>query len=360
MAGIKIKDFGGIAPSVKAKNLPDNAAVVAESISLRYGDMRPVRTDFEVGTNPLIPVNPLTLYRYQRKADGSFNTDDTSGWAIYLDDVDFATAQMSDEETERTVVTGAGLPKLTDATSASRQLGVPPPASITVTANITDEVTLEERSAYIDTVIDTMTRAINNAHIQTWIGVTSLPSGMAMHTPANGFAQDLPWIAVYTFSGVSDGAGGYKLAEPEKFGWALDPRCNGFWNGAFYCVPIAVKGYHFTLAASASTDLAAIQKYETPTALLTSTQVSEVVNGMTAIFAIDDFTTRKRQEMDVIVRKFMDLMDNSMVDSRVAAVKDFYARSEVVASVDDAKANFADAIWRIAYSISFAQNPGGA
>lgn len=98
---IRIDGFGGIAPRMSPKLLPNYAAQVADNVRLESGEIRPV-TIPSILPVQLVP-NALSVYPL-----GAPNFDYLS-WAV---DVDVAASPIADDE-NRIYYTGDGLPKKT-------------------------------------------------------------------------------------------------------------------------------------------------------------------------------------------------------------------------------------------------------
>lgn len=131
MAMLSIKQFGGIAPKIPARYLPDNAAQNALNVGSLNTSLQPlqnvgstVHTLTKVGT-------PLTIYRF-----GQGEPCAELYWFHWTTDVDVARSQIPGDTSEWTFYTGDGAPKATYAAIAlsgsdfptqSRPLGLPAP-----------------------------------------------------------------------------------------------------------------------------------------------------------------------------------------------------------------------------------------
>ena len=95
MPVIKFTALGGLEPSVPPRALPDNGAQVANNINPGSPTFRALLGDKPVSTVDI--PDPVTLYRFDRNADGSLNTDETTGWkATYLD-LNLVRTQIDDD-----------------------------------------------------------------------------------------------------------------------------------------------------------------------------------------------------------------------------------------------------------------------
>jgi hypothetical protein len=138
MAMLSIKQFGGIAPKIPARYLPDSAAQTAVNVGSLNTSLQPlqnvgstVHTLTKVGT-------PQTIYRF-----GQDTLSDSLYWFHWTQDVDVARSQIPGDASEWTFYTGDGAPKATynsialsgsNYPSVSRPLGLPAP-TLAVTAS---------------------------------------------------------------------------------------------------------------------------------------------------------------------------------------------------------------------------------
>jgi len=149
MTVIKITNFGGEMPSVSPRALPDNAAQVNANLFLATPEFRPLLEDTSVAS---IASGAQTLYRLDRKADGSFNTNPATGWITSAQERSYVKGQIDDELTERTYVTfddGSAKPRAIDVTGSDRVLGVPRPVKLVPVQTVTDEFTSDEAGNFV-------------------------------------------------------------------------------------------------------------------------------------------------------------------------------------------------------------------
>ena len=134
MPRVRITEFGGVAPSVSARDLPPTMAQAAENVELRYGDFRPLKgTGSSVAT---ISSSTLSLHR---------TPSDT--WLSSTNDVDYVNGQINDSSVERVYLTGRSAYPEVWQSAAYRRLGVRKPDTPTVVVNVTDEFTQADATA---------------------------------------------------------------------------------------------------------------------------------------------------------------------------------------------------------------------
>jgi hypothetical protein len=172
MSVLKITNPGGIMPAFAARDLPDAAAQVAENILARAPDFRPLADDTNVATSGVSA--PLTLYRLARKADGTFNSDVSTGWITNAQVVNYVKGALDDDASERTAYTfgnGSAPPRVMDVNGADRLLGVPAPtAKATVTLVEVDELTTEEASQAAADIPQQVATLIREYATISWLG----------------------------------------------------------------------------------------------------------------------------------------------------------------------------------------------
>lgn len=140
MSLITIRPFSGMAPVINPQALPVEASQHAVNAKLIYGDLRPwAQPEFVM--QPAKSGTLKTIYRF-----GENETSELNYWFSWTTDVDIVRAPIADDTTERTYLSGDGVPKVTNATLAltggieypvtSYNLGVPVPATqMNVTVN---------------------------------------------------------------------------------------------------------------------------------------------------------------------------------------------------------------------------------
>lgn len=139
MTRLVISGFSGANLALKPRQLPDAVGVIAQNMKRTRGDLRPWLTTLNVATVPVSPQRK-TIYRMGRDT-----VSDTNYWLSWSTVVDCIRHFNAADTTERTIFTGSGTPKWTNNViglagapypTATRELGVPPPATThTVTIN---------------------------------------------------------------------------------------------------------------------------------------------------------------------------------------------------------------------------------
>jgi hypothetical protein len=182
MAKIDLTSFGGLMPKLAARSLPGDAAQVAIDLEQNTHEFRPVANDTTVVANSGV-TNPATIFRFQRKADGTLNTDFTSAatWAVSSVRKSYAKGQVNNDLTDRHYVSfddGSAAPRAVDVLGvdgSDRQLGVPAPDSAPVLVlNVVDEFTTEERSAAITNLLAFLKTTTESMLTPVWRGSSSL------------------------------------------------------------------------------------------------------------------------------------------------------------------------------------------
>ena len=135
---IILAGFAGAIRAAQSKLLPDTVGVDSRNQKPGRGDLRPWRQPLEVAT---VPGGRKTIYRMGRDV-----ASDSDYWLSWNTRVHAARGFLATDTTERTYVTGDGVPKVLDNTTAlasapyptiARLLGVPAPSgtfSVTQTA----------------------------------------------------------------------------------------------------------------------------------------------------------------------------------------------------------------------------------
>lgn len=148
MARAKISVFGGILPGVSERALPPENATQAENLLAQVQEFRPILD--AVAYSGLSPSNPRTLYRFRYTSSGALNDNFSTGWKAYSAVTYLVPWPQNDNATERTsLANGTAAPRVIDNTGTDRQLGVPPPPKPTLTLNVGDYYTEEERASDI-------------------------------------------------------------------------------------------------------------------------------------------------------------------------------------------------------------------
>jgi hypothetical protein len=281
----KITAVGGLAPSVSPRALPDAAGQKAHNLLPSISEFRPVAGDLAVA-----PASyARTIYRLARTSTGAFNTNPATGWVTAPDERSYVKGQLNDDTTERTYLTFDNSdqpPRAIDARGADRRLGVPAPTlAPTVTVNVVDEYTAEDKDADLSVAALEAAKIIK-AHMQpVWVGpeVSGNPTShqvayFGRAAPEFTPADDSQMVRVYGLttggSGVSEVIASYSPVDGSKFSWVYDLGLNGFEHNRvageavikglaenrFWCVPYY--GRAVTYKLNRATFLPAIQALE--------------------------------------------------------------------------------------------------
>ncbi len=385
---IKVVNFGGLVPKASARVLPANAAQVASDLQPDIFEFRPLGTDLTVVASTGV-TNPKTIHRLARKADGSFNTDMTTGWIVKAGEMSFVKAQINDDTTERTYATfddASAPPRVYDATDlvTGRQLGVPRPASPpTATVNVVDEFTTDERSAAI-TAAQTYMRNITAVAMQPlfrgspsddpvdyrpglyttgWVDRDYIP-GLDPEE-----AQQLRVFRLASTDGANNGgiSDSYDTAHgPDYYQWVLNPTLGGFYmtspssgwpswastNKDHWCIPVYAYGLTYIVnAADLKTRLLLMEMPGvTPAApLMTEAQADEIVSQVQDVAAQQLIeVTPQLNSIKAEMATMHAILGGGGTDQRIAALTAFYADTSVSDEIDSSVANAAEAFWNLA------------
>lgn len=376
---IRITNFGGLMPKAKARALPDDKAQTATDLDATTAEFRPLPNDTQVVASTGV-TNPLTLYRLARTAGGAFTTDMTTNWVVRAAAMSFVKGQDNADTTERTYATfddGSAPPRVYDSSDmvTGRQLGVPKPGSApTVSINVVDEFTVEERATGIQSALAQAVRAIRENATQVFRGAThpgSGTSGYVDRTVANSFLQadDTQMFRAYRLSGlggtISDTYGGGAV---ENFSWVFDPKLspltwttNGSttWAGTgVYHIGIMFSAYGQTYDINSGALTTALTAILMPgktdgTKFFTSGQVTAIVNDLVAetsptgaaVKPLIDALAGKVEELKA-------LLNGGNRTSLAALTQAFYSKSDVASQITAAIDNFANNVFQAADGVA--------
>ena len=192
MTVIKIDNFGGEAPAISPRALPDNGAQVNNNLLLGVSEFRPVSQDSAETATAV--AGSKSLYRI----------DPQDPWRTSAEDHAFVRAQVNSAGLNgRTFLTREGTPnppRAIDKTGQNRQLGVPAPTvKPAVVVNVTDELSRDELADAGEKSADLIAAAIE-ANITGF----NAGNGIAFRAPT---PSDYGWISHET-----DEAKSYLLA----------------------------------------------------------------------------------------------------------------------------------------------------
>lgn len=181
MPALKFGPFGGVAPSVDPRTLPADGAQVAENLTLRFGDFRPIG-----GPGGAVASVAMGAQSVHRTPSGV--------WLSSASAASYVNGPINDPTVERVYLTGrSGYPEVWEG-GAYRRLGVPAPTSApTVTVTVKDEYTTAERSASMTDYYQKVRAAILANIAETAVGNAMPTVGFSGGTwYAHGTVPGLP------------------------------------------------------------------------------------------------------------------------------------------------------------------------
>lgn len=385
MAVVKISVMGGMQPRALDDALPDNAASIAENLDPSGTDFRPLGQDATIVANTGINA-PKSIYRLQRKADGTLNTDFASAatWKYSALPVSLAKYPNNDDATDRHVVTfddGSTAAVWIDATGAARQLGVPKPtAAPGVTLNAVDEFTTEDRAGELETARQGILDSVRGNASPVWRGAAHPGTGTSGYIDQSSAyfpnPNDAMMVRVYRLGAAAGAVSDPYVAgaAAEDFAWIFDPVLAGMfaastgtpaWGGAagtpHYALTFAAYGltYDLNTAAISSTLSALPMPGKTDgTKLFTAGQVTELIGKLTEY--TDPAGPVVKPKLDALAAKVAQvkvLLDGGPRTSVQAQRTAFYAKADVAAAKTKAIEAAAESIWATAYNIALSQLP---
>lgn len=296
MTVLKITNFGGRVPRVSPRALPDGAAQQYRNLLATSVELRPLAGDKTVAA---ATPGAKTLYRLGRNADGTMRTGDTAGWITDAADKSYVKGQLNDDATERTVVVwndGAQAPRVIDAKGADRVLGVPAPASISVTANIVDEFTRDEALAWVDeTLIPALADKLLAALVEARVA-DNKPVAGSYSLFGKAVRPDKPWLVEWGLD--IEAARQQKLDGPELEGRA---------SGSTWLVPIELLPYwgRVTDKTALENALRLIENPSTGQQAFTDPQLATLATGLAKLFDPDGPSIKaRREELDKLGKDF--------------------------------------------------------
>ncbi len=390
MAKIDLTVFGGLVPKDSARALPADAAQVAHDIESTTSEFRPVGGDTQVVANSGVN-NPLTMYRFQIKSDGTANDDFSINWIVSLLRKSYAKGQVNSDITERTYVStddGSVPPHAIDNTGEDRVLGVPAPTTApAITVNVADEFTTEDRSGQIDNILQYLKVSTSALRSPVWQGAprpgTGTPGYADRDTvpsvpaePQEG--EQLRLFRLSTTGGVQPyGAitSTYAVGGADTFQWAFDAGLSSFfrtaagsgwpaWAGTtndHLCIPLTAYGLLYELNGLGLTD--ALVAMEMPgaapgTPLLTGDQVDDILD------LVEELYNQKYEDvqpkLNALSAQFAiakTIVEGGTQGANVAAVTAFYTKADVIATINAGVANAAAAMFDAARGAALYTDP---
>lgn len=383
---VKVTNFGGLYPRAQPRALPDDGAQTANNVLATTREFRPLDSDLTVVNSTGIN-DPKTIFRLQRKDDGTLNTDFTSAatWKIYAGERSFAKGQVNDDLTDRTYYTfddGSAPPRWMDATGEDRQLGVPAPTNApTIAVNAVAQFSTTDRATALLAARQQVVDIIRGYATPTWRGAThpgTSTTGYADQVPSNGFSieDDSKMVRGYRLSGQGGTITNTyaTVTDGNQFTWVFDPALGAFqgpaaatpsWAGGAgtWHVNIAFPAYGQTFdmdVTSIGNDIAAIAMpgVTDGTKLFTTGQVT-TIKALITDYA-DPAGDQLKPKLDALansVQSLKVLLDSGQQGSLAAATQAFYSRTDVAAEITAAIANAAEAIFSTANGIATSSSP---
>lgn len=158
MTGFRLRTFGGKAPKIFARLLPEDMAQVATNVRLDSGRLEPWKG------NATATITPVNSYSISGSTKTLFKFND-SIWIGRNEDADFVRSPLSEDSHERIYVSGiggaAGYPRMTTSAIVGNgtfyRLGIPKALNITTIATDTGTTKQDEEipqsRAYIYTYV---------------------------------------------------------------------------------------------------------------------------------------------------------------------------------------------------------------
>jgi hypothetical protein len=258
---IKITNFGGLHPKASPRALPSDGAQIAKDLQPGNREFRPLGQDTQVVASSGV-TNPKTIYRFQHKSDGTFNTDMTTGWIVKAIEMSFVKGQINDDTTERTFATsddGSNPPWVYDATDTvtGRRLGVPAPTDApTLVVNRVAQFSTDDRAAAVKAASDYFKTLANDATmlVPTWFGAaTTTQSDFRPGTTHDGYvdrvtvptlnadpSQQLRVFRLDSTGGADNGgiSNTYDSFDAASYQWVMDPSLAGFYQTSPSSAPL--------------------------------------------------------------------------------------------------------------------------
>lgn len=375
MTVITISKFGGLEPSVLPRALPPEASQRCVNMTPDTFDFRPIPSDVAVATQ--LVTNPATLYRFDRKADGSFNSDETTGWIGAAALLNLARQQLNDDTTGKIYYThadGSQPMRWHNVAGTNRQVGVPAPTTAPTITSVndsyvfTDEVKFRESQAVLEEAI----RAVLGFVIPSWVGFGTLPTGWVRRSTF--VASSDPVFAAYEREAVRVFAvnpstnalvSTYSDMPVSGAAWVFNPALGGVYaelasgsplipswaagHTKWWCIPMMAYAQVFDINdASLKPALMALKMPGTQGAdpLLTNAQADLIIARL--LEHADKDGDRVKAKTQSLLAKLEDVrakFTSGAAGSLYAAVSGFYSRTALAAQIASAKRVYAEAMW---------------
>lgn len=281
MSVIDINTFGGLLPSLKPRDLPNDAAQVASNLDQRQPDFRPTRSAGSSVT--AVASGAISVYR----------TPINGTWLSSTNDVDYAANPVQDITNERVFLTGrTSYPEAWQG-GTYRQLGVPQPTVAPTAVRVAvDEYTYAEdaaaRLAIPADILAKVEAATSATNFGTGGITVTAPSttaaGWLVHgastSPALPSTSDKQINFLFPLALQS---GAYVPKYADQHAQLMDPEFGGkrvnYGGNEYMAIAFTVQARGYTISSGTlSTSLAAIKRPDDGTTqLLSSTKIAEYV-----------------------------------------------------------------------------------
>ena len=251
MTALVCRQFGGLLPSVQPRALPPEAAQIAASLDMRYGDFRPIR-------------GPGAAVTTVASATKSIFRTPSGTWLHSTTDTDYVLGQLQDSEVDHVYMTGrSAYPEVWRPSTGYRRLGVPAPtAAVTVTVDTVNEFSSDELATARATLPEQLTTMLDNALDPTPLGVTvtGAPTPSAAGWLAHGSVGSLPSVsslqACFCVPMVASGSD-WVMTDPDAHNFLLAAELGGkritYSGNQYWAVPIYLYGMSFAVDSTGLT-----------------------------------------------------------------------------------------------------------
>jgi len=329
VATIKLKTFGGMAPSANPEYIDPTSATYASDVDTRFKDLRPSLVAQAVAT----VAAGQTLYKF----------DGLTTFLTKTGDVDFARGPVVNDTTERTYFTGDGVPKVMDISGEVRQLGVPKPTvAPIVTKTDVPTYTTEDAAQAINTLANTLFEHVRNFVLT--VGYEGMvDADLADLIPA----ANQPWS--YLVSRAGSVASGNFVPTTASDICLVDPSLEYSTSSTAITVPLFVRGRRWradaTTLSNMLTAFPSADKTKPTEKLMTADQVTKIAAAVqSALVSRDAEINELIAKIKAEKTSFMALLnDPTKVTSIIAgSLATYYASTEgstALANAVDVAAN---------------------
>jgi hypothetical protein len=386
MAVIKLNKMGGLYPSTLPRNLPNEGAQVAENLQPWTDEFRPMLDDTLAATG-LDFNNPQTLYRFDRLANGSLNTNYALNWRSSTEKVSLVRQQLNDDTSGRiyyttdTNITGTATPGLRwhNAAGTDRPASVPFPTTklgvaITEGYYFTEEQKIQEVATTLTTAVAALRSAATPALVGLGANVVGENApGWLRASDVGGSELDVIRVVAVN-PGTLQIIDTYSSMTPAEAAWLLDPQLSGSYaeappgytpptwatgHTAWWGVPIRGLARAFTIdqvglsAALTALDMPGTQgEQKLLTAGEVATIVAEVVDAADAQGTVVFDLIKKLEAEQTKVGTYANMGGAASLSE---AVKAYFASTPVQNELDSAKQVFAEKMWTYLEAMGTAQ-----